>query len=277
MNLHAYTPTMRTFLALVVTLCLAAPALAIPASSDDATKALKDSPRHGEWADIPLADGKTLRAFVAYPERADKAPVVVVIHEIFGLTDWVRGVADALAAEGYIAVAPDMLSGMAPNGGGTEGFEGDAVRNAIRELKPEVVNARLDVAREYALKLPAAAPKSAVIGFCWGGSRAFDYAIHQRDLNLALVYYGTGPKDVIATHAPVVGFYGGDDARVTSTVADTEKAMKDAGKSFEQHTYAGAGHGFLRQQTGRDGANERAAKEAWATTVAELKAAFEAK
>jgi carboxymethylenebutenolidase len=211
---------------------------------------------------------------VVHPERSDKAPVVIVIHEIFGLTDWVRGVADALAAEGFIAMAPDLLSGMGPGGGGTASFPGDAVREAIRGLKGDEVARRLDAVRAAGLAMPSAAAKSACIGFCWGGSSSFAYAAAQPELSAAVVYYGTAPQDKEAMRriaCPVLGLYGGDDARVTSTVAGTTEAMKELGKSFEPHTYPGAGHGFLRQQSGREGANLKAAREAWRETIAFLK------
>jgi carboxymethylenebutenolidase len=230
------------------------------------------SPRHGEYVDIPMPGGDSakIKTWVVYPERRDKAPVVIVIHEIFGLTDWIRKVADDLAAEGFIAVAPDLLSGKGPGGGGTESFEGDKVREEIRKLAPDEVNARLDAVRAYSVALPAASGKSACIGFCWGGSASFRYATHQPDLGAAIVYYGTGPQDaadVAKIRAPVLGLYGGDDARVTSTVEGTAAAMKKQNKPFEHHTYDGAGHGFLRQPEGRDGANQKAADAAWKRTI----------
>jgi carboxymethylenebutenolidase len=209
-----------------------------------------------------------------YPERKDKAPVVIVIHEIFGLTDWVRAVADRLAGEGFIALAPDLLSGKGPNGGGTEAFSGDTVRDAVRQLQADEVTSRLDAVRAYGLGLPAASTQSATIGFCWGGTTSFSYATRQPALNAAVVYYGTGPTDKAALAkiaAPVLGVYGQDDARVTSTVEPSKQAMAELNKPFTARVYDGAGHGFLRQQGGRDGANERAAKAAWEETVAFLK------
>jgi carboxymethylenebutenolidase len=253
----------------------------IPPDSEHALDALKNSPRHGEWVDIdlPVAAGAEsaatikLKTWVVYPERKDKAPVVLVIHEIFGLTDWVRAVADQLAAEGFIAIAPDLLSGMGPNGGGTESL-GEGVRETIRKLTPEETARRLNAARDYAIKIPAASDKTASIGFCWGGSASFNYAVAQPKLNGAVVYYGTAPteKDALSkTACPVLGVYGGDDARVTSTVEATASAMKELNKTFTHHTYEGAGHGFLRQQSGQDGANLKAAQQAWSETIAFLK------
>ncbi len=260
--------------AAVVCVCAAA-AWALPAAGEGAGEALVKSPRHGEWVDVEMRKGQTaIRTWVVYPERADPAPVVVVIHEIFGLTDWVRGVADALAAEGFVAVAPDLLSGKGPGGGGTQAFEGDAVRAAVRDLSDEEVAARLDAVRAYAIDLPSTSVRSAVIGFCWGGSVAFKYAAHLPGLKASVVYYGSGPADADAVRTvtcPVLGHYGGDDARVTATVPATQEAMKAAERSFEAIVHDGAGHGFLRQQDGRDGANAKAAAASWSRTVTFLR------
>lgn len=255
----------------------AAPALppneAIPPDADGAKAALAKSPRHGEWVDLPLADGTRLLTWVVYPESKSKAGVVLVIHEIYGLTDWVRGVADQLAEDGFIALAPDLLSGLGPNGGGTEALGAD-VTKTIRTLTPEQVAARLDVVRDYALKLPAANGKSASVGYCWGGTMSFAYAAAQPKLDGAVVFYGSSPADP-ATYAkiaaPVLGLYGADDARVNATIPAAEAEMNKLGKPFAVHLYDGAGHGFLRQQAGRDGANRKAAEKAWAATVAFLR------
>jgi carboxymethylenebutenolidase len=194
---------------------------------------------------------------------------VIVIHEIFGLTDWVRGVADQLAKEGFIALAPDLLSGMGPNGGGTDSLGADATK-VIRNLTPAEAEARLDAVRAYALKLPAANGKVGSVGFCWGGTTSFAYAVAQPKLDAVAVYYGTSPEaaeDYAKIHAPVMGFYGGDDARVDATISRAEDAMKKLGKTYVSNVYEGAGHGFLRQQTGREGANARASAKAWAATL----------
>jgi len=247
---------------------------AMPASDKTAEKALKDSPRHGEWVDIPIPGSETkLHTFVVYPERKEKAPVVLVIHEIFGLTDWVRAVADQLAAEGFIAVAPDLLSGKGPKGGNTDSFSGDAVRDAIMKLDKDEVTQRLNAALDYALALPSANGKSASIGFCWGGMTSFMYATRQPKLNAAVVYYGTPPEKeaMEKINCPVMGHYGGKDARVTSTVEGTKKTMDELAKSYTSHVYEGAGHGFLRQQNQPDSPNHKAAEQAWDETVSFLK------
>jgi len=238
------------------------------ASAQDWAKArLEKSPRHLEWVKVKHGD-REVNCFVAYPEVKDKATAVVVIHEIFGLTDWARGVADELAEAGYIAIAPDLLSGSAPGGGGTAELGGmDAVRKAISSLPPQQVTADLQAAAEYVAKLPAANGKVAVAGFCWGGSQSFRFATNNKDLAAAFVFYGTGPEqaDLARIHCPVYGFYGGNDARVTATVAGTTEAMKQAGKSYEPVTYEGAGHGFMRAGEAPDASapNKRAHDEAW--------------
>lgn len=242
---------------------------ALPPGAEGAAAALESSPRHGEWLDIPSpGGGPPLRTWIVYPETSGKAPVVLVIHEIFGLTDWVRSVADRLAADGFIALAPDLLSGKGPGGGGTESAKSrDQVVGMIRGLEHDEVIARLNAVRDHGLALPAASETSAAIGFCWGGRTSFAYAAAQPGLDAAVVYYGTAPEDLSRVGPPVLGLYGGDDARVTSTVADTEVVMKKLGKSYTAHVFEGAGHGFLRQQDGRDGANMRASQEAWPATV----------
>ncbi len=246
----------------------------IPPGEQGAKDALAKSPRHGEWVDIDIPGEETkLHTWVVYPERSDKAPVVIVIHEIFGMTDWVRSVTDQLAADGFIAVAPDLLSGMGPDGGGTESL-GEQARDVIRKLSPEDTAKRLNAARQYALALPSASGKSACIGFCWGGSASFQYATQQPELDAAVVYYGTAPREASELEkiaCPVMGFYGEDDSRVTSTVEATKEHMTKLKKEFAAHVYDGAGHGFLRQQNGRGGANAKAAKDAWRDTVAFLR------
>jgi carboxymethylenebutenolidase len=248
----------------------------LPPAEAGAKAALEASPRHGEWVDIDIPGSPVkLKSWVVYPEVKDKAPVVIVIHEIFGETDWLRSVTDQLAAEGFIAIAPDLLSGYGANGGGTDAL-GDqkAIGLAIRNLKADEVSARLDAVRAYAAKLPSATDKFGVVGFCWGGGMAFSYAIHQPDLGAAVAFYGTNPsklEDVEKIHAAIQGHFGGNDNRVTSTVAPCVALMKQAGKTYDPHVYDGAGHGFLRQQGGQNGANLKAAEAAWPATVAFLR------
>jgi carboxymethylenebutenolidase len=222
--------------------------LAIPsAQAQDWAKARLDaSPRHHEY--VPLKHGdRTVQAFVVYPEVKTKAPVVILIHEIFGLSDWAKEMADELAGQGFIVVAPDLLTGFGPNGGGSSAFasQDDAVK-AVSGLNPAVVNADLDAAADYGKQLPAGNGKIASVGFCWGGGKSFAFATHRKDLSAAFVFYGPGPSDVTTITAPVYGFYAGNDARIGATIPATTEAMKIAGKKYDPVTYEGAGHGFMR-------------------------------
>lgn len=250
-----------------------------PADEAGAVGRLEKSPRHSEWVSVDAGGGDTLDLWVVYPERKDKAPVVVVVHEIFGLSDWVRGVADSLAAEGFIAVAPDFLSGKAPGGKGSAALTVDQARALNSALTPAEVYRRLDAAATYAAALPAATSSLGVVGFCWGGGISFGYATKRPDLKASVVYYGTPPDKAAMTaiRAPVLGLYGGTDARVTSTVAPAADEMKRLGKVYETEVYEGAGHGFLRQLAGQSGANLAAAQAAWPRTLDFLKRYLEAR
>lgn len=227
--------------------------MAMPAASTTsqawARQALAQSPRHHEWVNVKSGN-RTVSAFVVYPEVKTKAPAMVVIHEIFGMSDWVQMLADEVAASGSIAIAPDLLSGMAPNGGGTDAFaDGTAVGKAIRDLPPDQITADLDALADYVSKLPAANGKVAVAGFCWGGTQSFRFATNRPTLAAAFVFYGSGPEsadDIARIKAPVYGFYAGNDARIGATVPKTQEQMKAAGKTYDVVTYEGAGHGFMR-------------------------------
>jgi carboxymethylenebutenolidase len=247
----------------------------LPPGEGQAKARLESSPRHGEWVDIPVSAGKIpLKSFIVYPEVRDKAPVVIVIHEIFGESDWIRSVADQLAAEGFIAIAPDLLSGHGKDGGGTDSYAGrDEVMKAIRGLGRDEVKADLAAVEDYGKKLAASSGKTATIGFCWGGGQSFAAAVHLPDLSAAVVYYGAPPaaEELPKVKPPVLGLYGGNDARITATVAPTTEEMKKLGKTYHPHVFEGAGHGFLRQQDGQNGANLKAAQEAWPLTIAFLK------
>lgn len=221
--------------------------VAITLHAQDWAKARLDaSPRHHEYVSLKHGN-RTVQAFVVYPEVSGKAPVVILIHEIFGLTDWAKEMADELAGQGFIVVAPDLLSGYGPNGGGSSEFPSqDAAVKAVSGLDPDGVIADLDAAADYGKKIPAGNGKIAVVGFCWGGSKSFAFAAHRKDLSAAFVFYGTAPSDISGVTAPVYGFYAGNDARVGATVPGTTDAMKAAGKVYEPVTYDGAGHGFMR-------------------------------
>jgi carboxymethylenebutenolidase len=243
-------PRSLTLLAGALLACLAT----ISVQAQDWAKArLEASPRHREYVTLKHAN-RTLQAFVVYPEVKDKAPAVILIHEIFGLSDWAKEMADELAAQGFIVVAPDLLSGFGPGGGGSSEFPGmDATVKAVSALDPDGVNADLDAAADYAKHIPAGNGKIATVGFCWGGGKSFAFAAHRKDLSSAFVFYGPGPADVTTITAPVYAFYAGNDARIGATVPATVEAMKAAGKKYEPVTYDGAGHGFMR--AGEDPAN----------------------
>lgn len=248
----------------------------LPASGATAPDRIAKSPRHGEWVAVKVG-ADSVMSWVVYPERSTKAPVVLVLHENTGLTTWARAVADQLAAEGFIAIAPDMLT-PARKGNLTSEWARDSAGPAIRELTVEMVNTRLDAVAKYGMSLPAALPTYGIVGFCWGGGRSFLYAVHAPPaLGAAVVYYGSPPtpEQMAAIKVPVLGLYGGADARITATVPATDSAMKRLGKSYEYQVFEGAGHGFLRAQEQSDGANLRAAQGAWPKTVAFFKAHLE--
>jgi carboxymethylenebutenolidase len=242
---------------------------AVTLQAQDWAKArLEKSPRHLEWVKVKHGN-REVNCFIAYPEIKDKATAVVVIHEIFGLSDWVRGVADQLAEAGYIAIAPDLLSGTAPGGGGTaELGGGDAVRKAISSLPPDQVTADLKAVADNVAKLPACNGKVAVGGFCWGGAQTFRFATNNREVKAAFAFYGTGPEkeeDITRINCPVYGFYGGNDERVNATIPKSTELMKKAGKTYQPVTYEGAGHGFMRAGEAPDAnePNKKAREEAW--------------
>jgi carboxymethylenebutenolidase len=242
----------------------------LPAGSADVAQRLAASPRHGEYVMIPTGAGDSVRAWVVYPERSTKAPVVVVVHEIFGLSTWIRGVADQLAADGFIAIAPDLLTGKATPAPGTDTLTQAVATSTIRTLKPDDVQRQLAAVGKYGMSLSAAEHSYGIVGFCWGGGTSFAHAVASPEgLGAAVVYYGTSPTLVSLSNvrAPVLGLYAGDDARVGATVPPADSAMRAMGKPFDVHSFAGAGHGFLRQQDGKNGANLAATKQAWPLTI----------
>jgi carboxymethylenebutenolidase len=235
-------------------------------AQDWARTQVEKSPRHREWVTVKH-DGRSVQTFVVYPESKDKSPVVVIIHEIFGLSDWAQDLADQVAAAGYIAVAPDLLSGMAPNGGRTSDMAQDKVTEAVSHLNPDQITADLNSVADYAKKLPAANGKLFVAGFCWGSGQSFRFATNRSDLTAAFVFYGSAPEKDAMTRikAPVYGFYAGNDARIDAGLPDTTAQMKAAAKTFEPVVYDNAGHGFMRAGEAPDAndANKKARQDAW--------------
>ncbi len=239
-------------------------------------KQLDASPRHVDWVDIKASSGAPIKSFVVYPERKDKAPVVIVVQEIFGLTDWIRGVADQLAKEGFIAIAPDFMSGLGPNGGGSAELGEQGSTQAIGKLTDDDKVRILNDVRAYAATIPSANGKLGVVGFCWGGGTAFLYARKQPALNAAVSYYGPMPADpaeFATTKAPVLGLYGGNDNRVNANIDKAKEGMAKAGATYDPHIFEGAGHWFLRQQNGSAQApgNMKATEEGWKLTLDWLK------
>jgi carboxymethylenebutenolidase len=244
----------------------------VTAQAQDWAKAkLEKSPRHGEWVKVTRGN-RQVESFITYPEVKDKATAVVVIHEIFGLTDWARNVTDELADAGYIAIAPDLLSGMGPGGGGTAEIGASGVGRAIQALPPDQITADLNIVVDYVSKLPACNGKVVVMGFCWGGGQTFRFATNNKDIKAALSFYGPIPNDPAAfghITCPVYGFYAENDARITTSVPKAADAMKQAGKTYEPVTYPGAGHGFMREGETPESndrnheANIKAREESW--------------
>ena len=246
-----------------------------PASAATAQARLSASPRHGEWVMVKTSATDSVRAWLVYPERGSKAPVVVVVHEIFGLSNWVRSVADQLAADGFIAIAPDLLTMKnLPNTSNGEPNP-DSARAAIRTLDWQSYQRDINEVAKFAMNLPAATKKYGVVGYCWGGTAVFAHALMYPDADAVVSYYGTTPQvnsQIAARYpqvqAPVLGLYGENDERVNATIAPADSAMKANGKTYEYKIFPGAGHGFLRQQDGANGANMQASQQAWPMTIA---------
>ncbi len=232
------------------------------------TDRLSTSPRHQEWVEVKNGD-RTIYTWVVYPETDKPAPVVILIHENKGLNDWARSMADQVAEAGYIAVAPDMLSGFSVDKKRTSDFATpDEATKAIGQLKPEQVTSDLQAVTDWSKTIPSSNKQLVSAGFCWGGSQSFAFATKTDDLTAAMVFYGTGPTDASAyknIDVPVFGFYGGADQRVNATIDASKKAMTDAGKSFESVIYDGAGHAFMRsgEDPNGDAANVAARDAAW--------------
>ena len=229
-----------------------------------------------EWVKVNH-DGRTVDCFVACPRDKTNATVVLVVHEQFGLTDWAREVADEFAAAGYIAVAPDLLSGSGPGGGGSASVRDvAALTKAVASVKPAQASADLNAAVRYAQGLPAANGKVVVVGFSWGGTEAVRLAGFNRDLKAVFVFYGVAPDDEQALgriNCPVYGFYAGKDYPICVTISRTEEVMRKAGKMFETITYTNASHAFMRSgaQAEFPGPNRDAHEEAWKRLMELLK------
>jgi carboxymethylenebutenolidase len=247
-----------------------------PVAAEQLATALKSSPRKSEWVDIKGSNGTPIKSFVVYPDRRDKAPVVIVVMEIFGLSDWIKGVTDQLAKEGFIAIAPDFLSGMGPNKGGSAELGEQGATRAVSGVTLEDRMRIMNDVRTHALAMPAANGKVGAVGFCWGGGTVFAYALTQPALNGAVSYYGPMPNDATAyanAKVPILGLYGGNDTRVNANIELAKAELAKAKASYDPHIFEGAGHGFLRAQAGNANApgNLKASEQAWPLTIAFLK------
>jgi len=243
-------------------------------SQEWARQRVEKSPRHREWVKVKNGT-REVNSFVVYPENKNKATAVIVIHEIFGMSDWVQSLTDQLAEAGYVAIAPDLLSGMGPNGGGTSSLSGNAVGQAIQSLPPDQITGDLNAVADYISKVPASNGKIVVTGYCWGGGQSFRYATNNPNIKAAFVFYGPAPASADGTpdktalakiKVPVYGFYAGNDARINATLPKTIEAMTELKKTYEPVTYEGAGHGFMRAGEAPDAneANKKARDESWA-------------
>jgi carboxymethylenebutenolidase len=273
---------MKTRLLLSLALAGLLPSLALAQGtnvrpeSTNISNRLTKTPRHQETVKIKQGD-REISAFIVYPEVKEKAMSVILVHEIFGLTDWVKATADQLAENGYIAIAPDLLSGLGPNKGGTLDLPETGVGGAIQALPAAQITADLNAVADYVTKLPAANGNFAIAGFCWGGGTVFKFATQNKDVKAAFVFYGSPAPtaDMKNINCPIYGFYGGSDARISATVPATTEAMKAAGKTYESVIYDGAGHGFMRtgqmdQANLATDANKKAMTESWKTMLGVL-------
>lgn len=237
-------------------------------AQDLALEQLENSPRHHEWVEIESND-RQVYSFVAYPEVSGDVPVVILIHENRGLTDWVRSFADQVAEAGYIAIAPDLLSGFDGDHTRTSDFSSsDAARDALYQLDPDQISNDLMAVQEYTNSSSASNGTVVVAGFCWGGSQTFRYATNADGLEAAMVFYGSPPSDEEAyanISAPVYGFYGENDQRINSTIPETEEHMEEHGNVYDYVIYDGAGHAYMRSGDSPDGseANKAAKDQSW--------------
>jgi carboxymethylenebutenolidase len=239
----------------------------LPAGAFTASSTVARTTLRHEWVEIPYT-GQRLRTWIEYPNRADPAPVVIVMAHEAGLDDWMRAIADQLATDGFIAVAPDILSGRGPNGGNFDSFRfAAAVIRANEQLPQEEALRRYRAALDYARQLPRASGTSASLGVGMGGADSFRFAAEVADLNAAVTFYGAAPEESVLAKvkAPVAGFYGEDDPRVVARARAAEGAMKRLRKTYEVHIYPGATQAFMRSTV--EGRNGDAVADAWPAAI----------
>lgn len=237
-------------------------------AQDFALEQLNESPRHHEWVSLSVGE-RQLHGFLAFPEKSTPTTTVIVIHENRGLTDWVRAFADQLAAEGYLAIAPDLLSEFDNEYKKTSDFaSSDDARTALYQLPPDRITTDLSALEQYIGTIASANGKVIVMGFCWGGSQTFRHATNSAAIDAAMVFYGSPPKNADAfekINVPVYGFYGENDQRINATIEDTRAIMANLKKHYDPVIYPDAGHAFMRRgdDPNGDAANRRARDAAW--------------
>src|SRR6266508_664396 len=234
--------------------------VAVMAYSPSANPAIRRSVDiHSEYVKFP--SGKdTVTAYIAYPERPQPAPAVIVIHEIFGMSDFIRQTTEQLAKDGFVAIAPDLLS----RRGGTPASQ-DSARKLIAGLDPDTVTKDLDATVAYVKRFRAArSDRVGVIGFCWGGGQSFRYATNNPSLGAFVVCYGPGPDamSIARIRAKGLGVYAENDARINAGLGDVDAAIRTYHKTYRYTVYPGVGHGFLRAREKPD-----VADSAWKAVV----------
>ena len=239
--------------------CSATGGASSASSAETGARPMDSVTTHGEWVEVRRG-ADSIRAYVAYPERKTKAPAVIVIHEIFGLTSWEPTVADRLAKGGYVAIVPDLLSSRF----GPPPASADSGRKLVALLQPAGITADLDAVYAYVNGLPAVERDHiGTIGFCWGGGQSFTYATNNPHLKAAVVCYGPPPDSAALARiqAPILGVYGESDARIDATLPAVSATLKALGKSYEYNIYPGTGHGFLKPV--RQGSDGPEVEHAW--------------
>lgn len=232
-------------------------------------------------------EGDNIPAYLAEPAGTPKGGLIV-IHEVWGLQSHTKSIADRLAKEGYVVIAPNLLSeiGITEELAGSlaeELFDPERRTQAqpkIRELMTpmqapgfgEKTIARVRQCFEYLIARPELKEKIGVIGFCFGGTYSFSLAVHEPRLKIAIPFYGHADftsEELSNISCPVLAFYGENDERLMEALPELKDNMKKAGVNFRAEVYKNAGHAFFND-TNRFAYNEGAAKDAWDKTISFL-------
>jgi carboxymethylenebutenolidase len=209
-----------------------------------------------------------MSAYLSRPKKEGKYPAVIVIHGNSGTSPYDQDVARRLAKEGYVAIAPDLLS----RAGRTEKFaDREEARKMLAQIKREDISRDLDAGFAYLEKLSfVRADRIGVVGFCWGGGHAFMMATRLPKLRAAAVFYGRNPDplDLVKNiQAELLVAHGGTDVNLTRRVPELEAALKQYDKRYEVKIYPGAGHAFHNDTSARS-YHAEAARAAWERTLA---------